>query len=368
MTTDHLGSPRIITEQNGSVISRKDFAAFGDEVVSSQRVGGTNGNGYDPPNVRQDYTGYQKDGESGLEFAQARYYNASHGRFTSADPLTASASIKNPQSFNRYSYVLNSPYKFTDPLGLVTMGPGFCGADSSNCDNQSYDLWAGKEAPKQTQDRKKPTSPPGTGKGGGKPTPSKPKPPPKPAPKGQPQTIDTSKDKVIGAAIDKINQKATPITGPRTPAEIRYVPGQTTVATNATVLDADGEVIATNITGYVKPVAVIMLDQGGNIINSPRMTVTETVTTANAEARQIEAAGGLVTTNGSPVQQAENGVFYDYQIRVAGSIVHNNIQTKQNLEIKMGASTLWNINGIRIVKSDSKKTITITPGTIVRSQ
>ena len=27
--------------------------------------------------------------------------------------------MRNPQTFNRYSYALNSPYKFTDPLGLA---------------------------------------------------------------------------------------------------------------------------------------------------------------------------------------------------------------------------------------------------------
>ncbi len=136
LTTDHLGSPRIITDQYGRVSSRKDFTAFGDEIVTPQRVAGPNGNGYDPPTVRQDYTGYQKDGESGLEFAQARYYNAGHGRFTSVDPMTGSATIRNPQTLNRYSYVLNSPYKFTDPLGLA---PGGCGAERSSCDGDSDD-------------------------------------------------------------------------------------------------------------------------------------------------------------------------------------------------------------------------------------
>jgi RHS repeat-associated protein len=123
-TSDHLGSPRVITDQYGRVSSRKDFAAFGDEIVSPQRIGGPNGNGYDPPNVRQDYTGYQKDGESGLEFAQARYYNAAHGRFTSVDPMTASATIRNPQTLNRYSYVTNNPYKFVDPLGMALVDIG----------------------------------------------------------------------------------------------------------------------------------------------------------------------------------------------------------------------------------------------------
>jgi hypothetical protein len=54
LTTDHLGSPRAITNENGAVTSRKDFAAFGDEVATPQR---TQGLGYQPHNIRQDYTG-----------------------------------------------------------------------------------------------------------------------------------------------------------------------------------------------------------------------------------------------------------------------------------------------------------------------
>jgi len=47
--------------------------------------------------------------------------------------LTASASIKNPQSFNRYTYALNSPYKFTDPLGLLSeYTSGACGSRCKN--------------------------------------------------------------------------------------------------------------------------------------------------------------------------------------------------------------------------------------------
>jgi RHS repeat-associated protein len=121
LTQDHLGSPRIITDNVGKVIARKDFNAFGDETSSAQR---TELLGYKPEEVRRDYTGYQKDDESGLEFAQARYYNNKHGRFTSVDPLVASANVKDPQTFNRYRYGLNSPYKFTDPLGLVANDAG----------------------------------------------------------------------------------------------------------------------------------------------------------------------------------------------------------------------------------------------------
>jgi RHS repeat-associated protein len=107
LTADHLGSARVITNQNGAVTTRKDYMAFGEEASSAQRTANPN---YDSSETRKGYTGYEKDTESGLEFAQARYYNSTHGRFSSVDPLTASASIKNPQTFNRYSYVLNSPY------------------------------------------------------------------------------------------------------------------------------------------------------------------------------------------------------------------------------------------------------------------
>jgi RHS repeat-associated protein len=122
LTTDHLGSTRIITDGLGAVVARKDFSAFGDETAATGQR--TTALGYKAENIRQDYTGYQKDDESGLEYAQARYYNSAHGRFTSIDPLTASANMKDPQTFNRYSYALNSPYKFTDPLGLISSATG----------------------------------------------------------------------------------------------------------------------------------------------------------------------------------------------------------------------------------------------------
>jgi hypothetical protein len=40
------------------------------------------------------------------------------GRFTSADPLMASAETGDPQSWNRYSYALNNPLRYIDPEGM----------------------------------------------------------------------------------------------------------------------------------------------------------------------------------------------------------------------------------------------------------
>ncbi|HMM80149.1 MAG TPA: RHS repeat-associated core domain-containing protein [Pyrinomonadaceae bacterium] len=149
LTTDHLGSPRVVTDERASVTSRRDFMPFGEEING---VGGrTTGLNYGSDSVRQKFTGYERDSESDLDFAQARYYNSSHGRFTSVDPLTASATIRNPQTLNRYSYGLNSPYKFTDPLGLAPEGywqtkysnHGQCTAQAEFCGddwNESIDV------------------------------------------------------------------------------------------------------------------------------------------------------------------------------------------------------------------------------------
>ncbi len=135
ITKDHLGSTRLVTDGAGSVVTRLDYMAFGEELTS--KLGNINGRGESKGyrgngEVRKLYTGYERDEESGLDFAQARYYSSNHGRFTSVDPLTASANLKNPQTFNRYSYVLNSPYKFVDPLGLISQSTGACAQSCSN--------------------------------------------------------------------------------------------------------------------------------------------------------------------------------------------------------------------------------------------
>ena len=68
--------------------------AFGSDITETiGNVGGrTTQQGYGAADeVRKQYTGYERDDESGLDYAQARYYNSQHGRFTSIDPLTASA-------------------------------------------------------------------------------------------------------------------------------------------------------------------------------------------------------------------------------------------------------------------------------------
>ena len=130
LTVDALGSPRAITNNIGQVASRHDYLPFGEEI-SAGTGGRTTTQGYGANDkVRQQFTGYERDTESGLDYAQARYFASKHGRFTSVDPLDESADIKSPQTFNRYSYVMNSPYKFVDPTGLYGSDIS-CGGNTS---------------------------------------------------------------------------------------------------------------------------------------------------------------------------------------------------------------------------------------------
>ena len=108
--TDSVGSPRFIVPLSGRTedIVHRLLLPFGEEVpldVASS------------PLVRQHFTSYERDAESGLDFAQARYYAPPRGRFLSVDPQSASARAADPQSWNRYTYVGNRPTVFVDPSG-----------------------------------------------------------------------------------------------------------------------------------------------------------------------------------------------------------------------------------------------------------
>jgi RHS repeat-associated protein len=109
LTNDHLGSPRIITDQYGAVTARHDYQPFGEEIQRASYGGDT---------VRKQFTGYERDTETELDFAQARMYSYSYGRFSSPDPVLSSGEVDSPQTWNRYAYVLNNPLAYIDPTGM----------------------------------------------------------------------------------------------------------------------------------------------------------------------------------------------------------------------------------------------------------
>jgi len=117
LTSDHLGSTRVVTDSSGAVKKRYDYLPFGEEIASS--IGGRSSvTGYALDDlIRQKFTLKERDNESGLDYFLARYYSSAQGRFTSVDPARESADPRNPQSWNRYDYAFNNPLKYVDLNG-----------------------------------------------------------------------------------------------------------------------------------------------------------------------------------------------------------------------------------------------------------
>jgi len=112
---DHLGGVDAILDEQGNVTERRDYLPYGEERVAE--AGGTDKD-------RHGFTGKELDGESGLYYYGARYYDPALGRFASLDPLVLGESAKplasvlqNPQALNGYGYALNNPVRYVDPTG-----------------------------------------------------------------------------------------------------------------------------------------------------------------------------------------------------------------------------------------------------------
>ena len=63
------------------------------------------------------YTGHEHLERTGLIHMNGRVYYPVLGRFLSPDPVVADATYS--QSWNAYSYALNSPLSFSDPSGHI---------------------------------------------------------------------------------------------------------------------------------------------------------------------------------------------------------------------------------------------------------
>jgi RHS repeat-associated protein len=131
VTTDHLGSTRLLTNAGG-VFARYDYEPFGQEIGANYD-GRTTPMGFtamlDDANPK--FTGQMRDYETTLDWFNVRYYSGWQGRFQSPDPGNAGADPSNPQSWNGYAYVANNPLSYTDPTGMFVEDP-YC-ADPVSC-------------------------------------------------------------------------------------------------------------------------------------------------------------------------------------------------------------------------------------------
>ncbi|MDW7979904.1 MAG: RHS repeat-associated core domain-containing protein, partial [Verrucomicrobiales bacterium] len=103
---NHLTSTSIQTDQNGNRIQHYEYTAFG-------RTRYTFSSSAFP--VSRRYTSQVLDEDTGLYYYNFRYYDPVLGRFIQPDDIISD--LGNPQSYNRYSYVLNDPLRYTDPDG-----------------------------------------------------------------------------------------------------------------------------------------------------------------------------------------------------------------------------------------------------------
>lgn len=105
---DQLGTARMVVSPTGTIEEDSDFYPFGGERAYVDTLS----------NQQYKFTGKERDSESGADYFGARYYLNVLGRWGSPDPLLSSGTPDSPQTWNRYSYVLNNPLSFIDPTGL----------------------------------------------------------------------------------------------------------------------------------------------------------------------------------------------------------------------------------------------------------
>jgi RHS repeat-associated protein len=118
---DHLGSTRLITHVDQSLVDNMDYLPYGEQIAGASAIS-------------HKFTGKERDSESGLDNFEARYDSSSLGRFMSPDPpslVGLPVDSQDPQSWNAYAYVRNNPLNLSDPDGTV-----FCRAANDAEKNQ----------------------------------------------------------------------------------------------------------------------------------------------------------------------------------------------------------------------------------------
>jgi len=105
LTTDHLGSTRVVTSGSGAAVECHDYLPFGEEILAP--VGGRTGCYGSTSGKGVLFTGKERDREtesgpmpSGLDYFGARYFSGAMGRFTSPDAPLVGQHATDPQTWN----------------------------------------------------------------------------------------------------------------------------------------------------------------------------------------------------------------------------------------------------------------------------
>ena len=110
---DHLGSITSVTDLNGSTLNIESLSydAFGKRRDATDWVEAAVGT----PSLDRGYTGHEHLDDVDVIHMNGRIYDPTLGRMLSPDPVVQAPTVG--QNYNRYSYVLNNPLKYTDPSG-----------------------------------------------------------------------------------------------------------------------------------------------------------------------------------------------------------------------------------------------------------
>ncbi len=129
---DHLGSTRLVTGLNQAVVQNLDYLPFGELNSSNSGI------------TTHEFTGDERDAETGLDHTWFRQYSSSLGRWMHPDPAgLAAVDPGNPQSWNRYAYVLDNPLNLIDPLGLCPPGADDCVTVTANAPDEPLTPFGG---------------------------------------------------------------------------------------------------------------------------------------------------------------------------------------------------------------------------------
>ena len=123
--TDHLNTPRRLTQSDKKIAWQWACSAFGDELPTTARnrfVDTTNSPSLGTTTVADvtfnlRYPGQYYDKESGLSYNYFRSYSADTGRYTQSDPIDLQG------GWNKFAYVDADPLNFFDEDGLAKKDP-----------------------------------------------------------------------------------------------------------------------------------------------------------------------------------------------------------------------------------------------------
>jgi RHS repeat-associated protein len=106
--SDHLGGVGVVSDERGSVVSRREYTPWGETVLETGPQGG-------PSEVAYAFDGQRLDEATGLYYMGSRHYDPVMGRFLSPDSQVPDP--ENPKALNRYAFALDNPVRYVDPSG-----------------------------------------------------------------------------------------------------------------------------------------------------------------------------------------------------------------------------------------------------------